>query len=102
MKLQIQYGSRRYGTSYHCSEFETTIQKSDENLFDLDFVFKHPILGRGLNYENTGLIESANIQLTENEARKIAITLLAQLDGIVPASRKLKFKREKQNEAVQA
>lgn len=95
MRVEIQYNSKKYGMSHHSKKFKVKSDVitgfEDKKYITLRFEFDSDVMGRGLNINNVGLVESVEINFTESEARILAITILSQLENITQRSRVIKF-----------
>jgi hypothetical protein len=105
MKISMTYSrGTKYGTGSDTSDFGVRIQDepafaSKRTSLDIHFTFLQPVRGRGADWANRGHVDSACLSLSETEARRIAISLLWQLEQQSPKPLELGFGRAKPGQA---
>lgn len=103
MKITVKYGEKWYGNDFDTDQFDVKIHdpRSHAKSLGVDFKFSKPVGGRGANWDNRGWVKGASLQLSVDEARKLAVAILWHLEENRGKDTHLQFGLKGETEAIE-
>ena len=94
MQITVGYGARSFGIGGDARNFVVKIEKAigAPDSLAIGFRFPQHTIGRGTTWQNAGTVHSADLTLSESQARRIALAILCHLEKRRPARTEVIFK----------